>query len=100
MNKLIKNNKGVDYLLTKPAAQNGNPDSTATGIYTLWNAIICETNKYIQSSPREWTNRPVIICTAWEKRTPLITYFYSSPSFERDTHQENAEVERERDNLT
>lgn len=100
MNKLIKSNKGVDYLLTKAAAQNGNPDSIAKGRYTFWNARICETNKYVQSSPRVWTNRPVIICTAWEKRTPLITYFYSSSTFERNTHQENAKVEGESDNLT
>lgn len=35
MNKLIKSNKGVDYLLTKAAAQNGNPDSIAKGRYTF-----------------------------------------------------------------
>ena len=36
MNTLIRNNKGGGgYLLTKAAAQNGNPDSAATGRYTF-----------------------------------------------------------------
>ena len=95
MNKLMNNNQEVDYLLTDIDDQSGYLNMTARGIYHVWNAIYCVKSKYVQSRPSQLQIRPVIICMAWEKRTLLITYYYSSSTTERHTHQEKAKIGKE-----
>lgn len=96
----MNNNEGADYLLTEKDDQNGYPVNAERGRYDFPNTRSCVTNKYVQIIPSQWRIRPVMICMAWEKRTPLIAYHYFSLTIERNTHQENAKVEKKGDNLT
>lgn len=95
MNKFMNNNQEVDYLLTDIDDQNGYLNMAARGIYHFWNEINCVKNKYVQSRPSQLQIRPVIICMAWEKRTLLITYYYSGSTIERNTRQEKAKIGKE-----